>query len=58
MESKYQTEQPIIGDSDSLEKATGGKDGIQVFKQHHQPNFSRVTEKEAEEEDDSLDEKW
>lgn len=34
------------------------KDGIQVFKQHHQPNFSRVTEKEAEEEDDSLDEKW
>ena len=29
-----------------------------IYKQHHQPNFSRVTEKEAEDEEDSLDEKW
>ena len=50
MESKYQTE--------SQDMQQRSKDGIQVFKQHHQPNFSRVTEKEAEEEDDSLDEKW
>lgn len=32
--------------------------GIQVFKQHHQPSFSRVSEVDAEDDEDSLDEKW
>ena len=58
MQAKYAT--VAQGDQSSL-----APDGIQVF-QHatnqaivkHQPNFSRVTEREAEEEDDSLDEKW
>ena len=43
MQSRYQDESEL---------------GYKVLKQHHQPNFSRVTEKEAEDEEDSLEEKW
>ena len=44
-DSKYATSEPIIHSNN----------GIQVFKQHHLPSFSRVTEK-AEEEDQGFDE--
>ena len=33
-----------------------GNAGIQVFKQHHQPSFSRVSERADEDEEDSLSE--